>query len=148
MGSNFYSLELIELGFKGLLLNRLLAYIVDAETMEKFKAFITLNKLDGENDTNLVLVHKFVIKIQNENSFVNYNQFLTQYRAAETGQHKNLLLAKLFVQYASPLTLKKVAVIFDNNSDNLELLYNRVVNYRGKHKPDEILTLLEMTPNW
>lgn len=145
MGSDFYSLELIELGFKGLLLNRLLAYIVNAETMEKFKSFIVLNKLTGENDTNNVLVHKFVIKVQNENSFESYNQFLTQYQGVETHQHKYVLLEKLFAQYTKPLTLKKVAVIFDNNPDELESLYQRVLNHRGKYNPDEILTLLELT---
>ncbi|WP_090739351.1 hypothetical protein [Paenibacillus sp. Mc5Re-14] len=137
------SVELIEMGFKGLLLKRLMTCIVDYATLQEFHNFIILR--EEELMTKVLLVHEFISHMQNKNSFDSGIIFITQYEEAETQEEKEFLICKL-MNTENPLVLKKVSTLFSDNMDKLPALYDRVVRYRKMYKPDEIVALLGILP--
>lgn len=136
--------ELIEMGFKGLLLKRLMPYIVDHATLQEFYNFIILR--EEEKLTKVLLVHEFISHMQNKNSFDSATTFINQYAEAKTQEEKVFLICKL-MNTECPQELKKVSTIFDENLDKLSVLYERIVKYRKMYKPDEIITLLGIIPS-
>lgn len=132
------------MGFKGTQIKRLLECIYNEDTMQEFRNFIIFN--EEAKMTKVLLVHQFVSHMQDKNSFNDSTEFITQFKAAETQEEKEILISKLLVVKASPLMLKKVSEQFNNNSSKLSLLYDKVVKYRKMYKPDEIMTLLDTLP--
>ncbi|MFC5403923.1 hypothetical protein [Cohnella soli] len=135
--------ELSAMGFKGLLLHKLLAYIVDGESLQAFYNFIIMKEEEEGRMTKVLLVHKFSEHMQDRLTFKDFNDFLSEFNNSADESEQEKIIQKLVVRKADNDMLNKVAKLFVCNPLRVEIIYNMIVEYRRMYKPDEIIMLLE-----
>ncbi|SCW57451.1 hypothetical protein SAMN04487970_1016101 [Paenibacillus tianmuensis] len=131
---------LIEMGFNGKLLIQLIQYITDNETMQDFYNFIILK---GDGMTKVLLVHNFIIHMQDKHSFQTCKQFEDAYLSAHGTNDKRFVIERLLALKASISQLNKIQTIMEKKNISLPMFYALIVKYRKMYSVSEIITLLE-----
>jgi len=133
--------ELSALGFSGLLLRSLLDYIVDDDSLQSFFNFIIRMDEKEERITQVLLVYKFIVYMQDKQSYKDSNEYISAYAKSKTIDEKQEVLAKLFLSNSPKL----IEVIFwiDNDMISNDTLYHLAVQNRCQFSVEESLLLIE-----
>ncbi|SMG52195.1 hypothetical protein [Paenibacillus aquistagni] len=132
--------ELELVGFKGLLLEKLLQIITDYNTMEEFWNFIILN--EEKQMTKVLLVHKFLIYMQSKYSFSDAGEFKRVYCSVKERNDRQNVIAKLF--FSKSDEYYKVIDWIDTGKISFEEIYKLVVDYRRIFTAKESISLIEI----
>lgn len=133
--------ELLEMGFKGLLLHKLLNIIVDGDSLQDFYNFILLK---GEGMSKVMLVHNYSEHIDNKRTYASYQEFVDDYDKAVTKQEKLSTIEKLILGKVSSEKLNKVVMVFEIHRErDFKKLFQKMERYRKEYNIFEIITLLE-----
>lgn len=133
--------ELERLGYKGKLLTMLVDTIGNEANLGTFYQFVLDN--DGKCNSKLSLVSRFVVYMQEKQSYQNATDFTQEYIASTDIDNKKYVLEKLFGCNVDFTTLNKVLQLLEKHTLTLERLYELVSHYRKSYNPKETVTLIE-----
>jgi hypothetical protein len=136
--------ELIELGFEGLFLKKLLLVIDDNEALQEFKNWILTEDLKGERHMKLSYVNRFKLHMEDK-YIISFQIFENDYRYARTAPEKERVILAL-IPNSNSIKLNKVLYTLNKNPEKLSDFYNKVREYRRICSPDEVIHLLETLP--
>lgn len=133
--------ELLQMGFKGILLSRLLNLVVDSDSLQDFYNFVLLK---GEGMSKVLLVQGYGEHLDNKRAYVDYQEFVNDYDNASTIKEKCFIIEKLILGKISSEKLNKVVEVFENNrKTDFKRFFQKMERYRKEYNTTEIITLLE-----
>lgn len=133
--------ELMVMGFKGFLLRNLLKFIVDEESLYSFYNFILKTEEEEGEITKVLLVHKFIKHIQDNQSFINYNEYMAAYNSAHTSFEKKEVIHRLFRSDSNDLA--QIVLWLNGHMISHIKLYEVAIQYRTQYSIQESLFLIE-----